>query len=89
MSGSINLTAFQTYVERVLVLELRLGVGDVVIMDNVSRHKGDRTRHLIEQFGASLMFLPPYSPNFNLIENAFAKRKGHLRKAAAQTLEAL
>ena len=68
ISGPINRDAFETYVERVLVPELR--PGDVVVMDNLSSHKGPRTRTLIEAAGAQLRFLPPYSPDFNPIENA-------------------
>ena len=58
-------------------------------MDNLSSHKGPRTRSLIEAAGASLLFLPPYSPDFNPIENAFAKLKSLLRRAAERTVEAL
>jgi len=87
IDGPINRHAFETYVERVLVPELR--DGDVVIMDNLSSHKGPRTRELIEAAGASLLYLPPYSPDFNPIENAFAKLKALLRKAAERTVEGL
>jgi transposase len=87
VSGPINRDAFETYVERVLVPELR--PGDVVVMDNLSSHKGPRARALIEAAGASLLFLPPYSPDFNPIENAFAKLKALLRKAAERTVEGL
>ncbi len=87
MNGPVNRRAFETYIERVLIPELR--PGDVVIMDNLSSHKGDHTRALIEQVGAELRFLPPYSPDFNPIENAFAKLKAYLRKAATRTVEAL
>lgn len=87
MNGPINRIAFEAYIERVLVPELR--PDDIVIMDNLSSHKGERTRHLIEQAGARLLFLPPYSPDFNPIENAFARLKAYLRKAAARTVEAL
>jgi transposase len=87
LSGAINRGAFQAYVEKVLVPELR--PGDIVVMDNLSSHKGPRTRALIEAAGASLLFLPHYSPDFNPIENAFAKLKALLRKAAARTVEAL
>ena len=73
--------------EKVLVPELR--PGDIVIMDNLSSHKGPRARVLIEAAGASLLFLPPYSPDFNPIENAFAKLKALLRKAAERTVEGL
>jgi transposase len=87
LSGPINRNAFETYVEKVLVPELR--PGDVVIMDNLSSHKGPRARQLIEAAGARLMFLPPYSPDFNPIENAFARLKALLRKAAERTLDGL
>ena len=83
----INRCAFETYVEKVLVPELR--PGDVVIMDNLSSHKGPRVRELIEAAGASLRYLPPYSPDFNPIENAFAKLKALLRKAAERTVDGL
>ena len=66
--------------DKVLVPELRQG--DVVIMDNLPGHKGSKVRQLIEAVGASLLYLPPYSPDFNPIENAFAKLKALLRKAA-------
>ena len=87
LSGPINRTAFETYVERVLVPELR--PGDIVIMDNLSSHKSPKTRELIEAAAASLLFLPPYSPDFNPIENAFAKLKAMLRKAAERSVEGL
>ena len=87
IDGAINRAAFETYVERVLVPELR--PGDIVIMDNLSSHKGPRTRALIEAAGAQLLFLPPYSPDFNPIENAFAKLKALLRKAAERTVQGL
>lgn len=87
LSGPINRDAFEAYVDRVLVPELR--PGDIVIMDDLSSHKGPKTRAPIEAAGASLLFLPPYSPDFNPIENAFAKLKGLLRKAAERTLERL
>ena len=87
LDGPINREAFETYVARVLVPELR--AGDVVIMDNLSSHKGPRVREMIERAGASLLYLPPYSPDFNPIENAFAKLKALLRKAAERTVSAL
>jgi len=87
LDGPINRTAFETYVERVLVPELKHG--DIVIMDNLSSHKGPRVRELIETAGASLRYLPPYSPDFNPIENAFAKLKALLRKAAEHTIGGL
>jgi transposase len=79
--------AFETYAERVLVPELRQG--DVVVMDNLSSHKGQKVRERIEAAGASLLYLPPYSPDFNPIENAFAKLKALLRKAAERTVDGL
>jgi transposase len=87
LDGPINRIAFETYVEKVLTPELR--PGDVVIMDNLSSHKGPTVREMIEAAGATLSFLPPYSPDFNPIENAFAKLKAHLRKAAERTVDAL
>jgi transposase len=87
LDGAINRHAFETYVARVLVPELQ--AGDIVVMDNLSSHKGPRVRELIEAAGASLRYLPPYSPDFNPIENAFAKLKALLRKAAERTVDAL
>lgn len=87
LDGPINRRAFETYVEKVLAPELT--PGDVVIMDNLSSHKGPRVREMIEAAGAALLYLPPYSPDFNPIENAFAKLKAHLRKAAERTVEGL
>lgn len=87
LSGPINRAAFETYVEKVLVPELR--PGDIVIMDNLSSHKGPRVRSMIETAGAELLYLPPYSPDFNPIENAFAKLKAMLRRAAERTVEGL
>ena len=87
IDGPINRLAFETYVEKVLVPELRKG--DVVVMDNLTGHKGPRVRQLIEAAGASLFYLPPYSSDFNPIENAFAKLKALLRKAAERTVEGL
>jgi transposase len=87
LDGPINRVAFETYVEKVLVPELR--EGDTVIMDNLPGHKGPRVRQLIEAAGAHLLYLPPYSPDFNPIENAFAKLKALLRQAAERTVEGL
>jgi transposase len=83
----INRLSFEAYVEQALVPALR--PGDVVIMDNLSSHKGPEVRRLIEAAGAKLLFLPPYSPDFNPIEMAFAKLKALLRKAAERTRDAL
>ena len=87
LDGPINREAFQAYVEQLLVRELK--PGDIVIMDNLSSHKGPAIRQAIEAVGASLLFLPPYSPDFNPIENAFAKLKALLRAAAERTVDAL
>jgi transposase len=87
LDGPINRIAFETYVERVLVPELRMG--DIVIMDNLTSHKGMMTRQRIEATGARLLYLPPYSPDFSPIENAFAKLKALLRKAAERTVDGL
>ncbi|WP_174285326.1 IS630 family transposase [Sphingomonas bacterium] len=87
LDGPINGDAFLTYVTRVLVPEL--SPGDVVIMDNLSSHKTPAVRATIEKAGASLLFLPPYSPDFNPIEMAFSKLKAHLRKAAERTIHGL
>ena len=87
LDGPINRDAFQAYVDQVLLPELR--PGDVVVMDNLGSHKGPAVRRAIEAAGASLLYLPPYSPDFNLIENAFAKLKALLRKAALRTVGAL
>jgi transposase len=87
LDGPINRDAFEIYVEKVLVPEL--SAGDVVVMDNLSSHKGPSVRALIENAGATLLYLPPYSPDFNPIENAFAKLKALLRRAAERTIEGL
>ena len=63
--------------------------GQLVVMDNLSSHKGKRVRELIEERGCELVYLPPYSPDLNPIEEAFSKIKGFIRKAEARTREAL
>ena len=75
------------YVEQVLVPTL--SAGDVVILDNLPAHKGTAACHAIEAVGARLMFLPPYSPDFNPIDNALSKLKALLRKAAARAIDDL
>ncbi len=87
LDGPINRIAFETYVAEVLVPDLR--PGNVVVMDNLSSHKGPRVREMIEAVGAELRYLPPYSPDFNPIENAFSKLKALLRKAAERTRDGL
>ena len=84
LDGAMNGTAFLAYVEQVLVPTLSLG--DIVVMDNLSAHKSAGVRSAIEAAGASLRHLPPYSPDFNPIEQAFSKLKALLRKAAARTI---
>ena len=87
LDGPINGVAFQAYVDQVLVPELRHA--DIVVMDNLGSHKGDGVRKAIEAAGAKLLYLPPYSPDFNPIEKAFSKLKAHMRKAAERTVEGL
>ncbi|MBL6459414.1 IS630 family transposase [Belnapia sp. T6] len=87
LDGPINGELFQAYVDQVLVPELR--PGDIVVMDNLGSHKGTGVRAAIEAAGASLLYLPPYSPDFNPIENAFAKLKAALRSAAERTIGGL
>ena len=81
MNGAI----FRTYVERALAPTLK--PGDIVILDNLGSHKGNEARRLIEARGACLLFLPPYSPDLNPIELAFAKLKALLRKAGERSVE--
>ena len=76
-----------TFVEKVLAPTLK--PGQVLILDNLSAHKGQKVKQLIESRAASVIFLPAYSPDFNPIEEAFAKLKALLRKAGARTQEAL
>ena len=83
VEGATTKTVFEAYVERVLAPSL--SAGQVVVMDNLGAHKGARVRELLEERGCSLLFLPPYSPDFSPIEEAFSKVKAHLRKAAART----
>jgi transposase len=87
LDGPINRDAFTAYVRQALVPEI--GPGHLVVMDNLSIHKGGEVREAIEAAGATLLFLPPYSPDFNPIEKAFSKLKAHLRKAAVRTIHRL
>ncbi len=87
VDGAVNADVFESFVEFVLVPELRCG--DVVIMDNLSSHKRQSTRELIERAGAKLVFLPPYSPDLNPIEMIFSKIKQKLRSLACRTRDAL
>jgi transposase len=83
--GPIDAVTFRAYVEQVLVPTLQRG--DVVVLDNLAAHKQPEIRTAIEQAGAHLRFLPPYSPDFNPIELAFAKLKAFLRAARPRTFE--
>ena len=83
----MSLQCTEAYVEQILAPTLR--AGDIVVMDNLGSHKGAGVRKAIEAAGATLLYLPPYSPDFNPIENAFAKLKAMLRKTAARTIDGL
>ena len=87
VDGAVNADVFQAFVQQVLVPQLRSG--DVIVMDNLSSHKTARTRQLIESAGATLVSLPPYSPDLNPIEMIFAKIKQLLRSVACRTADAL
>jgi len=83
VNAGTSADVFLVYVEQVLVPELR--PGDVVVMDNLSAHKGAQVRRLIEAAGCELLFTPPYSPEFNPIEEAWAKLKDIIRRARNRT----
>jgi transposase len=87
VEGATTSAVFEAYVEQVLAPTLRKG--QVVVMDNLSAHKGERVRELIEERSCELIYLPSYSPDFNPIEEAFSKIKGLVRKAEARTKEGL
>jgi transposase len=87
VEGTTTGAVFEAYLENVLAPSLR--PGQVLVMDNLSSHKGPRVRKLIEGRGCELLYLPPYSPDLNPIEQAFAKLKASLRRAGARTFEAL
>ena len=87
LDGPINGDWFEAYVTQVLVPELRRG--DVVIMDNLSSHKRAAVQEKIEAAGATLRFLPPYSPGFNPTEKAFSRLKAMLRRAGERTVRGL
>ena len=87
IDGAINGELFTAYVERVLVKELRQG--DVVVVDNLGSHKAAGVTAAIRAAGCRLLYLPPYSPDFNPIENAFSKLKRLLRSAAERTVDGL
>jgi transposase len=87
VEGPTTAKVFETYVEEVLVPSLH--TGQIVVMDNLGAHRPKRIGQLIERQGCELLYLPAYSPDYNPIEEAFAKLKQLLRKAAARSKEAL
>src|SRR5215212_2189685 len=87
VEGSTSGKVFEAYVEHFLAPTLR--AGQVVVMDNLSSHKGGRVRELIEERNCELIYLPPYSPDYNPIEEAFSKVKRILREVRARTRGAL
>jgi len=87
VEGVTTRIVFEAYVEKVLVPSLRHG--QVVVMDNLSAHKGERVRELVESAGCELLYLPPYSPDFCPSEEAFSKIKGLMRKTGARSRKAL
>jgi transposase len=87
VEGATDREVFEAYVEEVLTQSLRSG--QIVVMDNLTTHKGERVRELIEERGCELLYLPPYSPDLNPTEEAFSKIKGILRKAEGRSREAL
>jgi transposase len=87
LDGATDALAFAAYIGQVLVPTLR--PGQVVVLDNLGAHKGDAVRALIEAAGCALLFLPPYSPDFAPIEQAFSKLKAALRRARSRTRAAL
>lgn len=87
VDGAVNAHVFEAFAEQVLAPQLR--AGDVVVMDNLTSHKGERVRRIIESSGAKLLFLPPYSPDLNPIEMIFSKIKQTLRSKSYRTQESL
>jgi transposase len=87
VQGTTTATVFETYLEKVLTPSLR--PRQLVVMDNLSAHKGARVGQLIEERGCKLLYLPPYSPDLSPIEEAFSKIKGILRKVQASSRETL
>jgi transposase len=87
VEGATTARVFEAYVEQVLAPTLRCG--QIVVLDNLGAHKSERARELIEERGCQVLFLPPYSPDLNPIEEAFSKIKVTLRKAGARTRQAL
>jgi transposase len=87
INGAMNRQIFEVYVETQLAPTLQ--PGDVVILDNLSSHKSEKAKAILKERGAWFLFLPPYSPDLNPIEMAFAKLKAHLRRIGARTIDAL
>ena len=87
VDGAINGEVFLAYVQQELVPTLR--EGDIVVMDNLSSHKVSGVKEAIESVGAKVVYFPPYSPDFNPIENVFSKLKTLVRKAKMRTVETL
>jgi transposase len=87
IEGAVNEAAFEAYVEHILVPSL--SAGQIVVMDHLSAHKGERVRQLIEACGCEVRFLPAYSPDYSPIEETFSKLKAFLRRVGARTHEAL
>jgi len=87
IDGAMNRKIFETYVETQLAPTLQ--PGDVVILDNLASHKSEKAKAVLKRRGAWFLFLPPYSPDLNPIEMAFAKLKAHLRRIKARTIDAL
>jgi transposase len=86
VDGAVNREVFESFLEQVLIESL--SPGDLVVMDNLSSHKGVLVRQLIESVGATVLYLPPYSPDLNLIELAFSKLKQLMRSSGHRTMEA-
>ena len=87
IDGPMNRHIFEVYVETQLAPTLK--PGDIVILDNLSSHKSESAKAILKERGAWFLFLPPYSPDLNPIEMAFAKLKAHLRRVKARTIDAL
>lgn len=87
LTGAVNATVFEAYLQKVLLPGLP--PGQVVVMDHLPTHKGERVRELVEGISCELLYLPAYPPDLNPIEQAFSKVKGLLRKAQARTRQAV
>ena len=87
LEGPMDTAAFEAYLEHMLIPALP--TGSIVVMDNLSSHKSHNVGVLLREAGAELIYLPPYSPDFNPIEQMWSKVKGHLRSAKARTQEDL